>query len=61
MDAVTEQDIRRIEKELSARLVEQFSLSLRTLTYDGTKLLHLHQEHQPRQGAQTRPQQAETH
>jgi transposase len=36
MDAVGEQDIQRIEKELSARLVEQFSLSLRTLTYDGT-------------------------
>jgi transposase len=36
MDAVSEQDIQRIEKELSARLVEQFQLSLRTLTYDGT-------------------------
>jgi len=36
MDAVAEQDIQRVEKELSARLVEQFSLSLRTLTYDGT-------------------------
>jgi transposase len=36
MDAVGEQDIQRIEKVLSAQLVEQFSLSLRTLTYDGT-------------------------
>jgi len=36
MDAVSEADIQRIEKELSARLVEQFKLSLRTLTYDGT-------------------------
>ena len=36
MDAVTEQDIQRIEQELSARLIEQFHLSLRTLTYAGT-------------------------
>jgi transposase len=36
MDGVTESHIQQIEKELSARLVEQFRLSLRTLTYDGT-------------------------
>ncbi len=36
MDGVTESHIQQIEKELSARLVEQFHLSLRTLTYDGT-------------------------
>lgn len=36
MDGVTEAHIQQIEKELSARLVEQFQLSLRTLTYDGT-------------------------
>ncbi|MGC8625919.1 MAG: hypothetical protein ACP5VQ_11760, partial [Phycisphaerae bacterium] len=36
MDSVTESHIQQIEKELSARLVEQFHLSLRTLTYDGT-------------------------
>lgn len=36
MDGVTEAHIQQIEKELSTRLVEQFQLSLRTLTYDGT-------------------------
>jgi transposase len=36
MDGVTEAHIQQIEKDLSARLVEQFHLSLRTLTYDGT-------------------------
>ena len=36
MDGVTESRIQQIEKELSARLVEPFHLSLRTLTYDGT-------------------------
>ena len=36
MDGVTESHIQQIEKELSAHLVEQFHLSLRTLTYDGT-------------------------
>ena len=36
MDGVTESHIEQIEKELSARLVQQFHLSLRTLTYDGT-------------------------
>jgi transposase len=36
MDGVSEQDIQRIERELSGRLVERFQLSLRTLTYDGT-------------------------
>src|SRR5450759_2721440 len=36
MDGVTESHIQQIEKELSARLVQQFHLSLRTLTYDGT-------------------------
>ena len=36
MDGVTEAHIQQIEKELSARLVQQFQLSLRTLTYDGT-------------------------
>jgi transposase len=36
MDNLSEGDIRRIEQRLSSRLVEQFQLSLRTLTYDGT-------------------------
>ena len=36
MESVTESHIQQIEKELSARLVAQFHLSLRTLTYDGT-------------------------
>lgn len=36
MDGVTEAHIQQIEKELSARLVQRFHLSLRTLTYDGT-------------------------
>jgi transposase len=36
LDGVTESRIQQIEKELSARLVGPFHLSLRTLTYDGT-------------------------
>ena len=36
MDGVSEAHIQQIEQELSARLVAQFQLSLRTLAYDGT-------------------------
>ena len=36
MDGLSEGQIQQIERELSARLVQQFDLSLRTLTYDGT-------------------------
>ena len=36
MDFFQEQHIENIERELSQRLVQQFGLSLRTLTYDGT-------------------------
>jgi transposase len=36
MDRVTEADIEAIERQLSARLVQQFALNLRTLVYDGT-------------------------
>lgn len=35
-DAVGETQIEAVERELSQRLIEQFQLSLRTLTYDGT-------------------------
>jgi transposase len=36
MDRVEEADIDAIEKQLSARLVQQLALNLRTLVYDGT-------------------------
>jgi transposase len=36
MDFFQEQHIEKIERELSGHLVQQFGLSLRTLTYDGT-------------------------
>jgi len=36
MDHVTQDHVERIEKELSARLIKRYQLSLRTLTYDGT-------------------------
>jgi len=36
MDFFEEQHIETIERELSQRLIDQFQLSLRTLTYDGT-------------------------
>lgn len=36
MDYLQEGDIEAIEQELSQRLIRQFGLSLRTLTYDGT-------------------------
>ena len=35
-ECVTEKRIEQAEQELSQRLIEQFQLSLRTLTYDGT-------------------------
>jgi transposase len=36
MDAVSEANIQAIERDLSQRLVRQFDICLRTLTYDGT-------------------------
>ncbi|TVS17269.1 MAG: hypothetical protein EA424_12860 [Planctomycetaceae bacterium] len=36
MDSFEEHHIETIERELSQRLIDQFQLSLRTLTYDGT-------------------------
>src|ERR1700687_4092551 len=35
-DVIEEQHIEAVERELSQRLIAQFQLSLRTLTYDGT-------------------------
>jgi len=36
MDLISEEDIRRIETQLSQRLIQHFKLNLRTLVYDGT-------------------------